>query len=238
MYHIAICDDDCEVIEKVEKIIETNYSKKMECDVFQSAEELISHQEMEKIIYDIYLLDIEMGEISGLELAKKIREDSKNCVILFMSNHHQYVYDTFDVKPRGFIRKPITKLNLMVEIDKVLNDLLSENTSFHFEYRKKTYSIISRDILYIEKRGRKATLHTSHAKRKTYDFNMKMDDIRQRLDSMTFVQITQSIIINLHHVASFEDGYVYLCNGERIYISGNYRAIFKKGHMEYVRIRF
>ena len=82
MYHIAICDDDCEVIEKVEKIIETNYSKKMECDVFQSAEKLISHQEMEKIIYDIYLLDIEMGEISGLELAKKIREDSKNCVII------------------------------------------------------------------------------------------------------------------------------------------------------------
>ena len=63
------------------------------------------------IDHDIYFLDIEMGDISGIELAKKIRSEQENSgkrsIIIFVTAFREYMEDAFDVNAFHYLVKPI-----------------------------------------------------------------------------------------------------------------------------------
>ena len=54
---------------------------------------------------DIFILDIECGKSSGLDIAKEIRRLNKNAGIVFCTSHSNYVYQVFGLTPIDFIRK-------------------------------------------------------------------------------------------------------------------------------------
>ena len=67
--NIAVCDDDINISKQLSDLIKKQYrDAKISC--FNRSEDLISCGDS----FDIYFLDIEMGDISGIELAKRIRE--------------------------------------------------------------------------------------------------------------------------------------------------------------------
>ena len=80
-------------IEKnVEKCLEiTGMAGKCEC--FVSAEELLEKGNMP---YALYILDVEMKKLSGLELAEHIRTEDRNAVIIFMTNHSEMMQKAFE----------------------------------------------------------------------------------------------------------------------------------------------
>ena len=86
---IAICEDE----EFIQNSIEKNVEKCLEitgmagkCECFVSAEELLEKGNMP---YALYILDVEMKKLSGLELAEHIRTEDRNAVIIFMTNHSE-----------------------------------------------------------------------------------------------------------------------------------------------------
>lgn len=107
MLRLAICDDDIRIIEQIETYIEKIKNKQIEYDVFTNAEELLRYQSQNKE-YDVYMLDIEMGKMSGLNLARRLREKYANALIVFLTSYSKYVYDVFEVITFDFILKPIS----------------------------------------------------------------------------------------------------------------------------------
>ena len=97
MIRIAICDDVPAVIEQIENYIDKMDSDILDYDVFFSAEELYEYKKKQQVEFDLYILDIEMKDLSGLDLAKKIRQESPYALIVFLTSYSQYVYDVFDV---------------------------------------------------------------------------------------------------------------------------------------------
>ena len=81
---IAICDDDIRFAGKMERLLEECVDSTSNCDVFLSAEELLKRAEKER--YQLYLLDIEMKELSGMEAAKRIRIFDENALIVFVTS--------------------------------------------------------------------------------------------------------------------------------------------------------
>ena len=112
MFKIAICDDVPVVCSEIKDIIMNLEDKakypKIEVGIFQSGEALIDSIN-EEGPYDLLFLDIELGEINGVEIGHIIREQMEDYVtkIVYISSKDIYDRQLFDVQPLHFIKKPI-----------------------------------------------------------------------------------------------------------------------------------
>jgi len=99
MLKVGICDDEPTVCTKIKDIIfkySKLNSKKIEVDVFNSGEELYEYL-LDDYCLDIIFLDIELDELDGIEVGKKIREEFKNELtrIVYISSKKELCYGTF-----------------------------------------------------------------------------------------------------------------------------------------------
>ena len=108
MLNLAICDNEPAIIEELEEYLDKISDISFDYEVFFSAEELYSYKKKQELDFDVYILDIEMGEMSGLELAKKLRQDSPHSLIVFLTSFSKYVYDVLEktFMPLSFHIKP------------------------------------------------------------------------------------------------------------------------------------
>ena len=103
---IAVCDDDRTIREELFRLIQKQVP---EADImeYQSGEELINARGN----FDIYFLDIEMGEVSGMDIARRIREQEENgrqrSIIIFVTGYREYMEAAFDVNAFHYLIKPI-----------------------------------------------------------------------------------------------------------------------------------
>ena len=103
---IAVCDDDRAIREELFRLIQKQVP---EADImeYQSGEELINARGN----FDIYFLDIEMGEVSGMDIARRIREQEDNgrqrSIIIFVTGYREYMEAAFDVNAFHYLIKPI-----------------------------------------------------------------------------------------------------------------------------------
>ena len=97
MLHLAICDKSLNDIEQMEKYLENIKFFNFDYEVFENAKELYKYQTQHHENFDIYILSIELEDMLGLEVARKLREDSQEALIIFVSNDAKCVFDVFEV---------------------------------------------------------------------------------------------------------------------------------------------
>ncbi|MFV0328858.1 MAG: LytR/AlgR family response regulator transcription factor [Lachnospiraceae bacterium] len=233
MLRLAICDDSPDVIEQMEEYIEELKDISLEYDVFFSAEELYQYKSDQELEFDLYILDIEMESLSGLELAKKLRQESPYALIVFLTSYSQYVYDVFEVVTFDFILKPLTFERFRSVMYKASDYLHMAKLNFVFSYRKNSYSIPCQTITYIEKAGRKAFIHTNTDK--TYQCNITLEDIWKQLEPRMFSPIHTSCIVNLSEIMKIVRDELTLKNGKTLYVGRNHRQEIKSRHLQFLR---
>ena len=106
---------------------------------------------------------------------------------------------------------------------------------FSFTYCKKNFSIPCSEIMYIDKSGRKAFLHTPKS---TYTLNMTLSNILTHVDPNLFGKIRSSCIVNLEYVQEVVRDELLLKNGESLFVSRNYRHTIKSQHLNFIRNHF
>ena len=99
MLRIAICDDSIEAIERLERQFDNISATqlKYDYDIFYDPQSLLTYQKENSITYNLYILDIEMKTMNGIDLATRIRQYNQKALIIFLTSHSQYVFDVFDV---------------------------------------------------------------------------------------------------------------------------------------------
>ena len=99
MLHIAICDDEENEIEYLKHAVE-DWAKKEDIltniETYASAESFLFQYEECKN-YQILLLDVEMSGMSGIDLAKKIRQNQDNVEIIFITSHFEFIGEGYEV---------------------------------------------------------------------------------------------------------------------------------------------
>lgn len=226
MLKIAICDDSLDAIEQIEGYIDRMEDTQLDYEVFFSSAELIRYKNNQQIDFDIYMLDIEMEDINGLQLAKELRNESPYSLIIFLTSYSKYVYDVFDVITFDFIIKPLTFKRFTSVIYKAADYLRIAKAVFVFSYRKNSYSIPCQLISYIDKEGRKAFIHTNDSE--MYQCNITLGEIWKQLDSKMFASIRVSCIVNLAEIVRIERDELTLKNGKLLYVGRNYRQYYFK----------
>ena len=176
MLKIAICDDSPYDVEILESAFDQLGNKRVEYDIYFSADELLTHIKENGDSYQMYILDIEMPGKNGLELAREIRKEGSRALIVFLTNYMYYVMDVFEVFTFDFVIKPISVDKLESVIEKAMKYLDLLKQKFVFKYRKNQFSVNYDDILYIAKRGRQAMIYTPY---ESYKTNMTTEELWQ-----------------------------------------------------------
>lgn len=234
LLRLAICDDDPDTVEKIESFLDRLQDPPLEYDVFFDGHELEKYQQNTSQEYDIYLLDIEMECMDGLTFAKRLRAVDSRALIIFITGFSKYVYDVFEVFTFDFILKPVDFERLKRTMDKAFAYLKVAKSSFVFSYRKNSFTLPCDRIVYIDKCGRKAFIHTTDS---TYQCNMTMDEVWHQLDPRFFAAIRKSCIVNLSHVMEIVRDELVLKDGQRLFVGRDYKQQVKIKHLHFLRSR-
>ena len=105
------------------------------------------------------------------------------------------------------------------------------NQIFSFSYRRSRYRLKFDEILYLEKKGRQAIIHT---KDNTYQSNMNLNEIWEKLDEQSFAAAHGSFIVNLKHIKTFSGGQVILSDGTGLTVSRSYKKSLTEKHIAFV----
>ena len=144
-YRIAICDDEQNQIEYITSIVASwsaHEGHSCEIRTFASAEAFLFEYEEDKA-YDILLLDVEMKNMNGIELAKRIRKDNNRAEIIFITSHFEFVGEGYEVDALHYHRS-ISKYQLHAG---GINIKLARYQVFHLRFPHKNYLCFSMPIV-------------------------------------------------------------------------------------------
>lgn len=232
---IAICDDCKESLALLEEVVEKINVRDAEIDCFYSGDSLLNYLMKNKdFYYQIYLLDIEMPGINGLDAAKKIREIDKRAIIIFVTSYSDYVFSSFEVQPFRFVNKPVDYEKLEGVIQAAVNFIYTSKKYIFITVEKARIQICCENIMYFEGDKRKINVYTIDDE---YSFYSKMSDVENMVDNSWFVRIQVSYLINMDYVKAIYLNEVVLNNGTCLPISKRYCKSVKVEYMKYTKWR-
>lgn len=236
MIEIIICDDQKNITTHLSELVQ-GYIEQWQTPTFlksfQSGERLIKYLDHAEPKKRIILLDIEMAKLSGLDVAIYIRNTLKDYIseIIFVTGTSGYERELFQVRPSGFIAKPINSTKLFDTLNKVYEQLGMNQPFFSYNQNRVNKSIRLDGILYFESSGRKIKVVTHD-----YDdwFYEKMTPLRRRLTEYPqFVSCHRSFIVNVKHVTRKEGSNLVMSNGLTISVSANKIASLEQTLLRY-----
>lgn len=229
MLKFAIIDNHQSDIDRmVEKIHQVYFNKPnivYDCDSYLGCKNF-SYTEY----YDAIFLDIEMPEISGFEFAKIINKEY-NPKIIFMSNHKNFVIDTFDYRPFHFIQKYNFDQSATHVLEFLYNNLVDKvlqvYTNGHRDY------ISQNQIKYINIENNIVTIYSFNDK--VYTSWESLASIYEQLNADIFTKINQSTIINMEYIKEIDPSYsqLVLKNNSVFKITESNRLRFKKAYRNF-----
>ena len=223
--NIAICEDEAVQAELLNIQIK-NWANEnninISIDNFENAESfLFKWSDYDK--YDIILLDIKLGKMSGIELSNRIREKSKTVDIVFTTGFFKYALYGYKVGALQYLMKPINKSDLHFCLDKSLERINNEIDKIVIETTKKNIKLDYNEIYYCIMFSPYLDIHTKSDK---ISLRKKISEIEEVLPSKYFVRCHRSYIVNVKHIKSITKNNVLLENGVSVPISrGKYKAI-------------
>ena len=121
---IAVCDDEERFRQDIRKHIDALYgSLDVVVDSFSGGKQLIDAFQIRP--YDMVFLDIEMPEMDGITLAKKLRSISENIYIVFLTGHVEYALEGYEVNALRYLTKPVQESKLREVLRFVMDTFIS-----------------------------------------------------------------------------------------------------------------
>ena len=176
---ICLVDDDSTQLDYLKMIIEEWASKKninTDMSFYHSAEEML-FENNKSYPFDMIVLDIQMGRINGIELARRIRETDKSVIIAFISGMADYVFEGYEVHAIRYILKPVVNEKVYELLDYANSQKTKESRfivlSFSGEKKKINYD----DIIYFESMGHYVVFHLENEELEKEFENNKIEKI-------------------------------------------------------------
>lgn len=215
---IGICDDESSLLSLLTKYVEEWCDlKEIECeiDTYPSAEAFLFAYE-DIVHYDLLLLDIQMQEMNGMELAKKLRSRKEEVSILFITGVKEYVFDGYSVDAISYLLKPVQKDRLMECLDKAYTKINSTTPYILLEMKGYISKVKVTDIFFVE-----SDLHNTSFKTVggTIKNGKGIQLLEEELVPLGFYRPHRSFLINLAKVEKIAKKDIYLEDGSIIPIA-------------------
>lgn len=230
---IAIVDDKEEILSLNEQLISLCSQQNqffVEIDTYASGENLL-YELKEGKIYDLFLLDIEMPEMSGLTLAKMIREITDYAYIVFITSYLQYAIRGYEVKAYRYILKDDLKeklsetvLDIHKKIEEEKNEYYIIDTNSHYE------KILYRDIIYMLKENKDTIFVT---KKGGSRIRKPLAKVYREINHSAFIYANKGIVINIPKINSLKSGILQMEDGTEFQVSRTHLKELKEEIRDY-----
>ena len=228
--NIAIVDDEQAEIDSFLSVIK-EYSLLAEAEItvstFHSAEEFI--EEYRPLAYTAVFMDIFMSGMTGVEAAKRILEDDRHAIIIFLTSSDGFMGDALSIHAYDYIEKPAEKTRIF----KVMDDVLMKKSEYDttprlmFTSDRCDYSVPYPDIISVSTVMRNY-LEITQATDKSYKVRLPFSGIQDELSAdKRFFTITRGVMVNMDYVKGIEGNVCVLANEERFPITSNNVDNFK-----------
>lgn len=149
--HIAICDDDGTFLKHLKNRINSFYLSKGEVITiteFTNGEDLING--CKELEFDLIFLDIEMPQMTGIEVITKLRAIYDDMTIILLTNYEDYVFESFRYNPFRYIRKSRIDNELEEALEAFQYKMKKANSYYSFTTSDGIVSWRIDDIQYME----------------------------------------------------------------------------------------
>ena len=239
MITVAICDDNRTHLTKAERMVKdilNRQSLPFSTKTYNSSEDLLNELKSRTFSADIVVMDIELDENNGIDLAKEINMKSPDTKIIFLSSHTDYISQSYEVNHVWYVTKDKVSQYLEPALTKAMESLNDNNNcqkSIIVRHQGTSVLIPLNTICYITRVGRKAMVKCMEGE--YYDSRKPADLISDNLKS-SFIRCHQGYWINIDKIAELDHNEFVLKTGERIPISRTYKDESRKQFLSSYKI--
>lgn len=225
-----ICDDEentCHMIREVVCGFLQERELSGEVDIFLSGEAALCSE----TVYDIALLDIQIGDITGITLARRLQRRNPHLIVFFITSHDNFLDDAFDVCAFRYLCKPVRVERLKAGLSAAVERYRSLVKSVLITSGAQTVQVHMHDIVYVCIDGRKTKVVTTA---QAYLTAEKLTRWRELLPEDLFSQPHSSYLVNLKYVQSITTKSVVILYGgkqEELCVSQRKYQQFKRDFM-------
>lgn len=236
MLKLCICDDQREDLGRLEAITKDFFRSRPDIpacvQIFGSSYDLLEYME-EKGGFDIYLLDILMPHLTGLELAQKIRERGEMAQILFLTSSREFALEAFSVNAAGYLLKPVEREAVCKAILSAVQALVpADDPHLVIKTREGVRSVRLRELVMVESfdHSRVCTLSNGVV----LETAATLTSLMERLErDPRFFSPHRAYIVNLEYVNGLNGGELFLFGGRRLPVSRKLYPRLKEAYMRF-----
>jgi len=229
---IAVCDDEKIILEIVEAKVRQTLAQmefqEYKIYLFDKGIDLLRSKEQ----FHLLLLDIEMPEVDGLSLAKRINDSEKKPLIIFITNHKELMMWGYHVRAFRYLTKPFMDKEFSEAIFSAMSEILLVDTIIITEAGKSILLDVN-DIVFIESLGEGCCIHSNNGIK-----HIRKESLKywiSRLPNGVFIQTHRTFIVNLGYVNDIMTNQVHMKNGYEIPVSVRKRKFLNDALHSYIR---
>ena len=231
-----ICDDNSDFADRIKKEIDLymNDRRNYETVVFNSGVALL--KQFDKQVADVVLLDIDMPEMNGFEVASLLQKRKEDILILFVTSHEDKVYQSYDYHPFWFIRKSHMH-DLQVVIPKLLRKIDIEEErkrlTFNLKAENCVVEIDINTVIYIESYKNDIIIRDRVSGEK--QVRCKITDAEKQLYSLNIIRIQNGILVNCRYISKITSREVILTDGTHFGLSRSKIDFVRGEYQNFIR---
>ncbi len=212
-YKIAICDDmetDRALLSRLARRWAEGAGHSLQILEFSSAENFLFQYE-EEGNFQILLLDIEMGVMDGVAMARRLRRENDTVQIVFVTGYSDYIAEGYEVEALHYLLKPVNEEKLFCVLDRAVEKIGKNERVLNLESGGGLIRIPIYQIRHIDVQGNYATIHA----REDYVVRKTLGELLDALDER-FCRVGRSAVVNLSCICRVTRKDIYLNDGSAI----------------------
>ena len=237
MLRIGMCDDDAEDIGQIEGLAacfaQEHPETPLQIQAYRSPYDLLG--DVEKTGgFDLYLLDVVMPHMTGVALARRLRERKERAEILFLTVSREYAVDAFSVKAAGYLLKPVKQTDFDEAVLDCIHRLSAENSaSLMLKVKNSFYRVPVGDLVCVESFNHNQICTLSDGS--TLETSVTLAELMEALkEEPAFVRPHRAYIINMDFIRRLTARELFLTNGKRIPVSQSEYGKLKNAYFAYM----
>lgn len=233
--YIAVCDDQASELELITRLLQTWQEERctpVRCHTFHSAGELLDAARCER--FTLYLLDVMMPGVDGMEAAREIRSFDAAADIVFLTSSPGFAYESYGVRAMEYLLKPISARLLFPVLDQLALREQKPQDGLTIKSGTLLVRVPFSQLAYVEVNG------------KHLYFNLADGQVREAAGSLReyedellarpeFVRIHRSYIVNMMQISELSNAGVHTFSGKELPVS---RLLYPQLQREYMKLLF